>query len=91
MRLARTLARQYLLSYVSAVKTPGKRVRVNVRIDNAIAGTSYTTPVGLRASTPSSWLTAKGGAILILGFILVPAASLIAFGLIRSRRRRDYY
>lgn len=91
-QLARTLSRQYLLSYASQVKEPGRIVRVSVRIDNANAAMSYTTPPGpAPASKPSFWLSAKGGAILVLGFILVPVVALIAFGLLRGRRQRGYY
>ena len=64
--LARTLSRQYLLSYVSKVG-PGQHVRVNVRIDNARATTSYATP-GTPAppSGPSFWFTTQGAAVFVL-------------------------
>ena len=90
--LARTLSRQYLLSYVSPLTAPGRRVRVKVRIDNATATASYSIPLGpLPPPKPSFWFTATGGAVLVLGLIVVPAAAFTAIALVRGRRRRGYY
>ena len=90
--LARTLSRQYLLSYVSPLKAPGRRVRVQVRIDNATAVASYSIPLGPPPPPkPSFWFTTTGAAVLILGAIFVPTAALITIALVRGRRQRRYY
>ena len=57
--LARTLSRQYLLSYASKVG-PGKHVRVHVRINNAAAATGYATPGRpVPPPGPSFWFTTQ--------------------------------
>ena len=87
--LARTLSRQYLLSYVSNVG-PGQPVRVNLRIDNARATTSYATP-GTPAppSGPSFWFTTQGAAVFVLVLLAIPAVLVTGFMVVRRGRRRS--
>ena len=89
--LARTLSRQYLLSYASKVG-PGKHVRVNVRINNAAATTSYATP-GTPAPPPgpSFWFTTQGAAVLVFVMFAIPVALVLAFALVRERRRSELH
>lgn len=87
--LARTLSRQYLLSYVSNV-SPGQLVRVNVRIDNARATTSYATPGTPEPSSGQSfWFTAQGAAAFVLVILAIPAALVTALMVVRRGRRRS--
>lgn len=86
--LARTLSRQYLLSYASTVTTPGQDVRVSVEIDNARAAVTYITPSAAPPSETSFWFTGKGIAILMLVIFGVPALIILAVFL--GRERRNY-
>ncbi len=87
--LARTLSRQYLLSYASQLKRPDQRVLVRVRIGDATGVSSYSIPSAPPPPKPGFWFTTKGTATIVLA-LLVPLLLLAAIGLFRGRRRYDY-
>lgn len=91
--IARTLSRQYLLSYASKVQTPGAPVDVRVEIDGARATTSYTVPKTAEQSSGKSIFFSTGGGFLlvILLVAILVGVPILVMTTISRRRRRDMW
>ena len=92
--LARTLSRQYLLSYSSPVTDPGVEVVVRADLGRARGSTTYQTPTLPPPAKTSFWFTATGAITFFGGVLLLVALGVWGF-LFRerrasSRRRRRY-
>ena len=85
--LARTLSRQYLLSYVSPI-AGGRSVRVDVTMDSARASVDYVTPHASSTAPGASFLfTTTGTALFVMLIVGLPVALGVSVVVMRGRLR----
>jgi hypothetical protein len=86
--LARTLSRQYLVSYSSPWDTPGAMVDVRADFGGPVGQTAYRVPDLPEADTSTSFLFSTTGMLIVVAtLILIPLA--VGFGYSRRSQRRS--
>ena len=88
--LARTLSRQYLLSYSSPFDVPGLPVEVRADFGRATSSTTYRIPTPPPPEETSFWFTTTGTMTLLGGVLVLIALGVAGFTTLNpgARRRR---
>ena len=85
--LAKTLSRQYLVSYSSPLRKPGGRVVVRADFGGAYATAAYAIPKRPPAAEERFWYSTAGSLLLLVGVLALIGAAVGALVAVHLRSR----